>query len=375
MGILPVKQHNGAGMAQSIADIVHQNEIDVSQIVSAGFEGQYFTLGVPEELQKLGFNCTYKWDDAHLLQLAENDWRCGHVRGHQVQKVDWVQRSFSMIANVISEVNFGKSFETLLAIAEQTNCNLTSLKTYSSTRFAPYVHRALIAVWDDYDAILLTLKSIANGDISDKKKKDRCDSLSKEMASLKFLGSLLCLIDVYKVIGHCSLQLQQVKQLPYERTDALKAAVTKLQLMESIEFTNSSTMEHWPYLRLFRVHAAQKRIFSHPMTEGRGTGDNCILTFMESRAKDLLSTAVDAITIRFNLNSVESNWCGAFIRQLDKLKGNIDMEDEPETLTTALNASLNASLDSGHPFSRERPNFTCSQSTCFASYEVLHILY
>ena len=75
-----VKEHNGKGVAKSIADQVQLWNIDSGQIEGGSFDGQYFHLSVPEHLKDiLGLPDHFKciWDPLHKGGLVDTHIRKG----------------------------------------------------------------------------------------------------------------------------------------------------------------------------------------------------------------------------------------------------------------------------------------------------------
>ena len=153
LDICPIQEHTGQGLAMQCHQLV-TSFMDMSQVASFSFDGQYFKLGVTEELKKFGYDVQFEWDAAHRLQLAENDFRQGRKHAPKMEKLGWLESSIDFVASVISEVNFGKSFEIFLQIADEYNVDVLSFKTYSTTRFAPYVFRVFQAVWRNLQPLI-----------------------------------------------------------------------------------------------------------------------------------------------------------------------------------------------------------------------------
>ena len=77
-----VRKHNG--LAKLVADEllkIIDKEIITTQLVSGGTDGQYFNLGVPNELWRLlnHNKILFYWDPAHKVMLAEKDIRTAKI--------------------------------------------------------------------------------------------------------------------------------------------------------------------------------------------------------------------------------------------------------------------------------------------------------
>ena len=70
-----VKDHSGKGIAQSILDQILRFKIKDSQVDGASFDGQYFSLNVPDhmyQLYELPSTFLATWDPLHKAGLVDN---------------------------------------------------------------------------------------------------------------------------------------------------------------------------------------------------------------------------------------------------------------------------------------------------------------
>ena len=102
-----VKEHDGLGIAKSIAEQLSFWNISSSQIEGGSFDGQYFHLSVPEHLSKLlglpdEFKCT--WDPLHKGGLVDV-----HIR--KDASFVWLVEVQNTCRQIYTTFNWGKNYE------------------------------------------------------------------------------------------------------------------------------------------------------------------------------------------------------------------------------------------------------------------------
>ena len=88
------------------------------------------------------------------------------------------------------------------------------MQTYSSTRFAAYVEKVYKNAYNDYVIIVNVLRKRAES--SNRKVSDTAKDLLSKLLTVKFVGTLLGCIDIYRVIATASSELQTVELFPWE---------------------------------------------------------------------------------------------------------------------------------------------------------------
>lgn len=133
-----VKEHSGRALAEQIIAVIQDFGVSPQQVNGGSFDGQYFSLKVPEHIHEL-LNispdwCTFIWDIAHRLNLADHDIR-------KSPDFTWLVKMTDLIGTAFSKVSYGKSYEHLLSICSDLKVKLKAPTSYSDTRFAAFVHR------------------------------------------------------------------------------------------------------------------------------------------------------------------------------------------------------------------------------------------
>ena len=106
---------------------------------------------------------------------------------------------------------------------------LYKLQTFSATRFAAYVENVYKNTYRRYQIIVKTLKQRAQE--PNKKVRDNAKELLSKLLTVKFVGTLLGCIDIYRVIATASSELQTIDQFPWEVVAKLRIVIKKLDQM------------------------------------------------------------------------------------------------------------------------------------------------
>ena len=145
-----VRKHNG--LAKLVADEllkIIDKEIITTQFVSGGTDGQYFNLGVPDELWRL-LNLNkifFYWDPAHKGMLAEKDIRTAKIGNTENDQLPFLVKLIETIKDFLSNAKYGNKYEHLIQTSEKyPNEKFCKLHSIITTRFAAYMHSVLLAV-------------------------------------------------------------------------------------------------------------------------------------------------------------------------------------------------------------------------------------
>jgi len=188
-----------------------------TQLVSGGFDRQYFHNHVDEHLRTI-LNlerADFIWGPVHRFQLAEKDTRQAKVNrnGQEIAFHGFCNKVINTIFDVLQDVRFGRKFEHLLDTMERfPDEKHPHLDTFSHTRFCPYSARVFKAFLMDLKPIVTALEERSK-DFFDEKDADTAQSLLNAILSIKFMSDLAGLTDIYSELSALSLSLQKVSSV------------------------------------------------------------------------------------------------------------------------------------------------------------------
>ena len=260
----PVIDHTADGLASQMLQIFRDAGVEDSQLEGVGVDGQYIKLGAikklisklnvdgytEEELKQWIFET---WDPSHNLNKADEEIR-------QLQIFDWLVNFTSDVGDVTKILSIGKGLEQLLQASSDLDMKLYRLQTYSDTRFDAHVEKVYKNAYNSYPIIIKTLEERAES--STKKVRDTAKDLLSKLLTVKFVGTLLGCIDIYRVIATASCKLQTVEQFPWEVIATLNFVIEKLDKMaqslklvqvtsdadDNVEEFLEGDPTEWPYL-------------------------------------------------------------------------------------------------------------------------------
>lgn len=260
----PVIDHTADGLSSQMLQIFHDAGVEDSQLEGIGVDGQYIKLGVikkliskldvdgytEEELQDWIFET---WDPSHNINKADEEIRL-------LQIFDWLVTFTNDVGDLTRTLGIGKGLEQSMQAASDLDMQLYKLQTYSSTRFAAYVEKVYKNTYNSYVIIIKALADRAES--SNKKARDTAKDLLSKLLTIKFVGTLLGCIDIYRIIATASSDLQTVEQFPWEVIASLNNVINKLnklsQTIKIVKFECNENCEieesievdpnEWPYL-------------------------------------------------------------------------------------------------------------------------------
>ena len=148
---------------------------------------------------------------------------------------EWLEHQISVIGDITSLLNIGKGLEQSKEAAVEVGEKFYKLKALSDTRFSAYFESAINNFEKRTETTISALRKRESS--KDKKVKDTAARLLKEICNKKFLILNLGLLDVYRILGSVSSQLQSVQLFPWEIPKRQKELTETLQKMEKLKLT------------------------------------------------------------------------------------------------------------------------------------------
>ena len=224
---VPVKNHTGVGVAQSLHENLLKRFPDEnirSRFVGGAFDGQYHILGVPDHLLTL-MNVndqdkpwySFHWDPAHILELAEKNSKAPSAS-------PWVQDVENTIKNINKVFGYGKRYEELLDTSGGTALKPNS---FSDTRFASYAANSMKNFLNNYPHFYDRLDSTQ-------------DNLLNTVNNSNFVLKAAALTDVYTEMGKLSRKLQKTDNFPWHVDAAVEKHTSRLNAMADSLLTPDS---------------------------------------------------------------------------------------------------------------------------------------
>ena len=203
IGAPVVKGHDGESLAEELQGTVSAIGVTSTEKLAAiSTDGQYHHARVPEKLMK---NITRDdpcapstppcvpavWDEAHLLNLAEDDARKKPTNV-------WVDGVIDRSSAITKRFSMGKGLEDLLKTEKRIGQKVLRPKTWSYTRFAPHAASVIRVFIHNTRAMVTVLKDRLE-------ELDHWTGLAQQLQEdLRCLEGMLCCIVSYTMIGVCT---------------------------------------------------------------------------------------------------------------------------------------------------------------------------
>ena len=231
----PVVDHTAEGLSDQMLALMRDAGCHDSQLEGVGVDGQYIKMGVikliisklnvegytEEQLSDWVFET---WEPAHNLNKADEEIR-------KLPIFEWLVRFTFNVGEVTRILGIGKGLEQSKEAASELEVQLYKLQAYSVTRFAAHVEKTYTNLYRSFEIVIRTLEVRAAS--KDKKVSDAAKELKSKLLTTKFVGTLLGSIDIYRVIGTASCDLQTVEQFPFEVIANLNMVIEKLEKMSN----------------------------------------------------------------------------------------------------------------------------------------------
>ena len=233
----PPSELTAEGLAKTARKVFNDAGLGDDQLEGVGWDGEYVKKGVKkkliEELCIADMNTdsleewiTEIWEPAHQLELATNDIK-------KENTFDWFNEHITVVKDTTAALNMGKGLEQSLEAAEEVGEKFYKLKTLSDTRFSAYFESSLDNFEKRIETSIVALQMRVCS--KDKEVKDKASWLLKRILNKKFLLVHLGLIDLYRVLGSSSSNLQTVQQFPWDIGKKQRQLLDTLRKMTSLK--------------------------------------------------------------------------------------------------------------------------------------------
>ena len=239
LDVPPVHDHSAVGLATSAKVVFNSAGFTDDQLQGIGVDGEYIKKGVKGKLlQILELEdwtedekeewITAVWEPAHMLELTTKDVK-------KQDNFEWLEHHIKVISDTTNTLGIGKGLEQSRQAAEEVGEKFRKLKTLSDTRFSAYFEGALDNFEKRTETTIVALRKRIES--KDKDVKETASRLTKEICSKKFLILTLGLLDVYRLLGSVSSQLQTVEQFPWNIPQKQLELMKTLRRMEKLKLT------------------------------------------------------------------------------------------------------------------------------------------
>ncbi|KAK3246710.1 hypothetical protein CYMTET_13998 [Cymbomonas tetramitiformis] len=213
--------HSGVNIAKNLLGGIKpfniSNEMFQQQFTGHSYDGQYFSLNVPEELCILvGSSVEWTlpgWGGAHRLELVLGDTRKDKEGSVPLPTVAWYGNIPTIVSSQLAKVSYGKGYEEIRKIAAELQERLYNPARFCDTRFAQAERKVYLNFLRDWHIFQVRLQRRCEEFPGDGETKD----LLKQLKEFEFVGLLMGLTDLLEHTQFLSLQLQTVNKLPWEQ--------------------------------------------------------------------------------------------------------------------------------------------------------------
>ena len=346
----PVKQHDAEGLAKSAKEVFTSAGFSDDQLEGVGWDGEYVHKGVKKKLIDLldvpGMHfdemiewITEVWEPAHQLELTTKDAR-------KMDIFQWLEDHIKIINDVTFTLNIGKGLEQSLKAAEEVNEKFFKLKPLSDTRFSAYFEKSI----DNFEKRLnTTIEALRKRvDSKDKDVKETAIRLLKKVCTKEFLILNLGLLDIYRLLGSVSSQLQTVQMFPWDIPKKQRELICLLRKMEKLKLTiNDETDEMEEINQQLWENLGEKLDFvldekyvsaATTLSAGRRTGrssadisaSSSLLSTVENKLSSLCSHLAKHLERRIEKNPTPKviELMGKCLDLGELLKKDVDKDDE-----------------------------------------------
>lgn len=233
----PVPDLSAEGLATTAIRVFRQAGFTDDQLEGMGWDGEYIKKGVKgkilEQLEMEGWSkeelkdwVTEVWEPAHQLELVTKDIK-------DDDPMAWFNQHISILNDITSILGFGKGLEQSITAAEEVGEKLYKLKPMSGTRFSAYFESSI----QNFERRMKTNVAALQERVKSKDKKvsETASQLLRRIMSKQFFLMNLGILDVYRLLGSCSKELQKVEQFPWKIPRIQLRLLDQLQKMENLK--------------------------------------------------------------------------------------------------------------------------------------------
>ena len=130
-------------------------------------------------------------------------------------------------------MNIDKGLEQSIEAARKVGEKLYILKTLSDTRFSAYFEKSMDIFEKRIETTITALKKRAES--NNKEVREKASIRLKKVCNKQFLLLNLGLLDIYRLLGSISCQLQKVEQFPWDIPKTQTKLLETLKNMEKLK--------------------------------------------------------------------------------------------------------------------------------------------
>jgi hypothetical protein len=197
------------------------------------------------------------WDVAHRLELCVGD--CREDKDGQdteLQTIAWYADMEVEMNKLLARFQWGKGFESLLAVGKETNRKVYNPQLHCKTRFAQGQRKVIQSFSHNYPLLLLDVaRKVAACGSSRSKPALSLYADFDQLRCLPFVVRTFAMVDMLRMVKDHSLAVQKVNVLPWEIKwhcdhfqKKVAAIVDTLNIPEHEDFDPSKLTEHFPFL-------------------------------------------------------------------------------------------------------------------------------
>ena len=208
-----VHNHIAEGLAGSSKEVFNNAGVSDHQLEGLCWDGEYIMKCVKNKLvKKLEISdmtdeektdwITEVWEPAHQIELITKDAR-------NMDIFEWLEDHIKIINDITTILNIGKGLEQSIEAAKEIGEHFYILKTLSDTRFSAYFEKSIEHFEKRIETTITALKKRAES--KNKEVREKASNLLKNVCTKQFLFLNLGLLDIYRLLGSSSCQLQNVE--------------------------------------------------------------------------------------------------------------------------------------------------------------------
>ena len=147
----------------------------------------------------------------------------------------WLEAMIKDFNDITKLNNIGKGLEQSYEAAEELNQRFYKLRPLSDTRFVAYFERSIENFEKRLDITIKALKKRTES--KEKDVKEKAAHLQNRICNEELLLTNLGLLDIYKLLGSVSSNLQTVQMFPWDIPRQQEQLIKTLRRMQSLSLT------------------------------------------------------------------------------------------------------------------------------------------
>ena len=230
---------SAAGLASTAKMIFNDFGFSDDQLEGLGWDGEYVKKRVKDKLLDVleidGMSkkekedwVTEVWEPAHQLELVTKD-----VKDDEIFL--WFKEHIQILNDTAAILGIGKGLEQSIEAAAEVDEKFYKLKSMSDTRFSAYFEGSISNFEKRMETNIAALRKRTES--TDKKVSDKAAGLLRRICSKQFFLTNLGLLDIYRLLGSSSKELQTVEQFPWVIPKLQQKLIKQLEKMEGLQLS------------------------------------------------------------------------------------------------------------------------------------------